>query len=321
MKFRRAMLTEPYKMGIFEVDEEPSAGEILVKIEGCGMCNWELNFWHGDLNFTGYPHKLGHEYAGVVEKVGENCKQFKVGDKVCVLKGMGGFAEYNVVKETSCLKIADSVDARYAMGEPQKCIVTVLDAASPKPADYGVIQGCGPMGLWCIQALAGNFLAGLIAVDIDDEKLEMARQFGATHVINSKKEDAIEAIKRITEGHMADFVIEGTGIPALLDNAQDYVRWGRGGRVILMSSHHAEAPSFDFRKAIGKGTTIIAAHPPYSTNQDDDARRAIALISNGTFKNKELVSHIFTLDQIQEAFETLDHKPADFKKAIVVPKL
>lgn len=56
----------------------------------------------------------------------------------------------------------------------------------PQAADYGVVLGCGPMGMWCIQALAGNYLAGLIAIDVDDAKLEMAKGFGATATINSK---------------------------------------------------------------------------------------------------------------------------------------
>lgn len=320
MKFKRAMLTAPYKMEIFEVDEEPAKGQVLVKIDGCGMCNWELNFWHGNLGTGAYPRKLGHEYAGVVVQVGDDCKKFSVGDKVCVLNVMGGFGEYNVVNEENCEKLASHVDTKYAMGEPQKCIITVLDAAKVQPADYGVVQGCGPMGLWCIQALAGNYLGALIAVDIDDEKLELAKQFGATHTINSKNEDVVAAISEITNGHMADFAIEGTGIPALLDKAQEFVKRGHRGRLVLMSSHHDLTKEFDFRKAIDRGLTITAAHPPFSSDEKDDFRRAIAYINNGTFKNKEIVSHEFTLDRIQEAFETLDKKPADFKKAIVVPR-
>ncbi len=320
MKFKRAMLTAPYKMDVYEVDEEPAAGQVLIRVEGCGMCNWELNFWHGNLNFFGYPHKLGHEYAGVVERLGEGCTRFSVGDKVSVLNDFSGFGEYAVVDESCCEKLADHVDVRYAMGEPQKCVVTVLDAAAPKPADFGVVQGCGPMGLWCIQALAGNYLGALIAVDIDDEKLELAKKFGATHTINSKRENVVEVIAKITDGHMADFAIEGTGIPALLDQAQDLVKRNHRGRLILMSSHHAATAGFDFRKAVDRGLTIIAAHPPFSGDENDDFRRAVAFISNGTFKNEDLVSHVFTLDQIQTAFETLDHKPEGFKKAIVIPR-
>lgn len=319
MKFTRACLVEPRKFDFFEVDEEPSEGQVLIKIKGCGLCNWELNFWDGTLNFQGYPHKLGHEFAGIVEKVGKGVTDIKEGDSVSAVdRGFGGFAQYRVTNASTCELLAENIDPKYAMGEPQKCILTVLRATNPTAGDFGVIVGCGPMGMWCIQAMKGQLLSGLIAIDIDDDKLEMARMFGATHTINSKKENVVEKIRSITNGHMADFVVEGTGIPELLDVAQDYLKVGRG-RLILMSSHHHASNSFDFRKSIDKGTQILVAHPPYSTDERDDFRRAISLINNGTFKNKELVSHEFKLSEIQKAFETLENKPNNFMKGLVCP--
>lgn len=320
MKFKRACLVGPRKFKLFDVEEEPGPGQVLVKVAGCGLCSWELNFWDGRLNFQGYPHKLGHEFAGTVAQVGPGCTKLKVGDKVsAVSRGFGGFAQYRVTPEAECEKLADHIDPRYAMGEPQKCILTVLRATAPQPADFGVVLGCGPMGMWCIQALAGRYLAGLIAVDMDDKKLAMAQSFGATAAVNSRTEEVTARIRELTGGHMADFVIEGTGVPALLDQAQDWLKAGRGSRLVLMSSHHDPCPEFDFRKAVDRGLTILAAHPPMSENEREDFRRAVLYINNGTFKNKELVSHVFKLSEIQQAFETLEHKPADFLKGIVVP--
>lgn len=318
MKFKRACLVEPRKFEIFEVDEEPGQGEVMLKILGCGLCNWELNFWDGHLNFQGYPHKLGHEFTGEVVSVGPGCSRLKVGDKVsAVSRGFGGFAEYRPTKEADCELLADTVNPVYAMGEPQKCVVTVLRAAAPELGDYGVVLGVGPMGMWCVQGLKSNLLAGLIAIDVDDGKLEMARSFGATHTINSRKEDAVARIREITNGHMADFVIEGTGIPALLNAAQDYLKVGKG-RLILMSSHH-DACSFDFRKAVDRGLEFRVAHPPYSQNERDDFRRAATMINSGVFRSEPLVSHVFKLSEIQTAFETLEHKPKNFIKGLVVP--
>ena len=195
--------------------------------------------------------------------------------------------------------------------------MTVLRATAPEPGDFGVVLGVGPMGMWCVQALAGKSLAGLIAIDIDDTKLAMAKQFGATHVINSKKEDPLARIRQITDGHMADFVIEGTGINAVFNAAQDYLRAGRG-RLILMSSHH-DSGEFDFRKAIDLCAEIIVPHPGYSTDPWDDFRRTVQLINNGTFVTKPLVTHEFKLSEINLAFELLEHKPAGFNKGIVIP--
>ena len=145
----------------------------------------------------------------------------------------------------------------------------------------------------------------------------MAKKFGATHVINSKTEDARARIREITDGHMADFVIEGTGVNAVFDAAQDYLRASRG-RLILMSSHH-DSGEFDFRKAIDLCANIIVPHPAYSQDPWDDFRRTVQLINNGTFVTKPLVTHEFKLSKIEKAFDMLEHKPAGFNKGIVIP--
>lgn len=320
MKFTRAFLVEPRKFELRQIEENPGEDDVLVKIASCGMCNWELNFWTGDLNFLGYPHPLGHEYAGTIVETGSAVKTFKAGDNVsCYARGFGGFSEYKALSHKACIRLDDAIDPKYALGEPQKCIITVLRATVPEAGDNGVVVGCGPMGLWCIQALAGKLLNTLIAIDIDDAKLEMAKKFGATHCINSAKEDVEAKLKDITKGHLADFVIEGTGIPALLNAAQRYIRPTGRGRLVLMSSHHEPAQEFDFRQAVDRALNIIVAHPGYSQSQDDDFRRAVASINNGTFRIKELVSHEFRLTDIQRAFEVFEHKPEGFLKGIIVP--
>ena len=319
MKFKQAFLSEPRKFVIKEVEHEPKANEVLVKLSSCGLCNWELNFWEGKLNFLGYPHPLGHEWAGFVEQVGSDVKGFKIGDKVSgLVRGFGGFAEYKIVQEQALQKLGDDIDPKYAMGEPQKCVITVIRAVQPEVGDAGVVLGCGPMGLWSIQAMAGKYLDKLIAVDIDEKKLAMARAFGATHSINSKTDDVAAVLREFTDGRLADFVIEGTGIPAILNEAQHYVKASGRGKLALMSSHHGITPEFDFRVAVDKSLQIMATHPGYSLNEADDFRRAVALINNGTFLNKELVSHEFGLDEINKAFEVLENKPNDFIKGIVV---
>ena len=320
MKFTRAYLVAPRKFELMEVDEEPGEGEVLLKIASCGMCNWELNFWDGNMKIGDYPMKLGHEFAGEVVKVGPGVERLKVGDRVSAIPdglNFGGFAQYRVTKEKECQLLAPGIDPVYALGEPQKCVMTVLRATAAEPGDFGVVLGVGPMGMWCVQALAGKSLAGLIAIDLDDQKLDMAKAFGATHVINSRTEDAVARIREITDGHMADFVIEGTGVNAVFDGAQDYLRQSRG-RLILMSSHH-DSGEFDFRKAIDLCAQIIVPHPGYSQDPWDDFRRTVSLINNGTFVTKPLVSHVFKLSEIEKAFQTLENKPAGFNKAIVIP--
>jgi threonine dehydrogenase-like Zn-dependent dehydrogenase len=318
MKTKTAFLTAPGKFELGEAELFPKGDQLLVKVAACGLCNWELNHWKGILGTC--PQTLGHEWAGTVVETGKEVKSIKTGEMVTILPdSLSGFSEYALVSEKNCCRLDAKVNPVYALGEPLKCVTTVLRAAAPEAGDHAVVQGCGPMGLWCIQALAGNLLSSLIALDIDDTKLEYAKKFGATHTINSKTEDAAKRIEEITEGHLADFVIEGTGVPALLNSAQRYLRRTGRGRLLLMSSHESICKEFDFREAIGRGSRIISPHPAYSADQADDLRRAVSLMNRGVFRVEEVVSHVFSLDDIQTAFETLENKPAGYMKGIVVP--
>lgn len=315
---KRAYLVKERKFEIVEENITAKAGQVLVKVELCGLCNWELNFWKGtDDYYTNYPQVIGHEWVGTVVELGEGISDFKVGDKVTVLPGekFEGFAEYTAVNENECFKLSDDAVFLNSMGEPLKCIATVITAAAPRVGDYGVVIGCGAMGLWCIQALCGNLMAGIIAVDIDDNKLALAKEFGATHTINSKNENVAEKIAEITKGHMADFVIEGTGIESVLSSGVEYLR--NAGRLIIMSSHEKSCKEFDFRPALSRGIDIKSAHPTHSSNPRDDMRRAVSLINNKAFRNEKIVTHRFKLEDINQAFEALENKPAGYIKGII----
>jgi len=317
MLTRRAFLVEPKRFEIRTLDVNPGPGQVLVKVAACGLCNWEQNHWHGLLGQC--PQNLGHEWGGTVIAVGDGVMRLQPGDNVTALPdSMTGFSDYVVTKAPQCFKLAPGVAPEDALGEPLKCVVTVLRAASPQAGDYGVVVGCGPMGLWCIQGLAGSSLAALIAVDVSPDKLSLAQHYGATHTVNPRAEDAVACIGAITGGHMADFVIEGTGLPGVAGQVAGYLRTGRG-RFIMMSSHERPAHEFDWRPFQDKGAIISVAHPGYSEDQLDDTRRAVSLINKGTFRMQGIVSHRFPLERVQEAFETLEHKPADYVKGIVVP--
>ncbi len=191
-----------------------------------------------------------------------------------------------------------------------------MRAAAPEAGDVGVVLGCGPMGLWCIQGLAGNLLTALIAVDVDDDKLALAARFGATHTINPRKVDAVQRIGELSDGRLADLVIEGTGVPAVLNQAVTYLKEKRG-RLAMMSAHESVCKEFDFRPVQDKAITIIGAHPYYSHSEHEDMRRAVAFLNKGTFRMDGVISHQFALEEVQKAFETCEHKPKDYIKGVV----
>jgi len=317
MKTRQAVLVEPKRFELREAELAPGPGQLLVKVAVCGLCNWEQNHWLGQLGTC--PQTLGHEWAGTVEEVGAGVAAFAVGDRVTGLPdSLSGFADYLVTGAATCFKLAPEIETVHALGEPLKCVVTVLRAAAPEAGDIGVVLGCGPMGLWCLQGMTGKLLSALIAVDVSPAKLELARRCGATHLINPKTEDAVACIREISSGRMADFVIEGTGVPELMGAAASYLKTGRG-RLTLMSSHERAAREFDCRVVQNQGIVIAGAHPSFSLDQTDDMRRTVLLLNNGVFQMDGIISHRFPLERIQEAFEALEHKPADYIKGVVNP--
>lgn len=320
MKTKIAVLIEPGRFELHEREISLKAGQVLVKVAACGLCNYELNHWKGLLGQ--FPQTVGHEWTGTVVELGPEVKELKIGDRITGLpegKGLNaGFSEYMAASVGKCIRLDPKVDLKYAISEPLKCVITVIRAAGPEAGDHAVIQGCGPMGLWCIQALKGNLLSSLIALDVNEERLALAKKYGATHLVNSRKVNAEQQVAAITNGHMADFVIDGTGIPQLLNSAQRYLKNGRG-RLVLMSSHEESCKDFDFREAVARSLQIIVAHPAYSADQIDDMRRAVSFLNSGIFSVKEFISHEFSLDDIQTAFETLEHKPSGYMKGIVIP--
>ena len=317
MKSRIAVLVKP---GKFEIEErEVSVGyenEVVVKIAQCGLCRWELNHWQGILGTC--PQTPGHEWSGTVHDKGPGVTEFEIGDPVTALPGAPGFTDYTKIGKNRLFKLDKGVNLLHAMGEPLKCIMTVLRSTRAEAGDTGVIAGCGPMGLWCVQGLSGHMLPRLIAVDIDDAKLALAKKYGATHTVNAAKEDAAKAISDITGGRFADFVIDGSGVPSLLIESVKYLKRSRG-RLLIMSSYESICKEFDFREATSRSAEIISPHPSYSLDEAEDMRRTVMMLDNLTFHSEDIVTHVYKLEDIQKAFEDLESRVPGYIKGTVVP--
>lgn len=315
---RRAFFMQPSRFEVHSLTLDlPAPGQVMVRIAACGLCNSELGLWHGHWGVP--PQSAGHEWSGTVVAVGEGVTTLALGDRITVLPEWApgtGFSDYAVIPAKHCFRVAPHIPLEDALGEPVKCVVTVLRTMRPEVGDVAVVLGCGPMGLWCIQGLRGMPLQAVIAIDVSPEKLALAQQMGATHCINPREESAEARVREISEGRMADFVIEGTGVPAVM---QDAITLARGKGRIGVMSYPEVAGSIDWRPVCLKGLSILAAHPATSPDEFDDMRRAVTLMNQGVFHMDGVISHRFSLDQIQEAFETLERKPADFVKGIVVP--
>ncbi|MGY3750413.1 zinc-binding dehydrogenase [Vagococcus acidifermentans] len=221
--------------------EKPDYGSegLLLKVEVIGLCGSDIRNLTTDSRKGDYPHIYGHEVVGTVAEVGDNCKKYQVGDRLYVYPAVpcleceycragnshscknlkaydriqGGFAQYMAVPDwgvngPNIYKIPDDVAFETAvMSEPLSSVYACQDNVNVRIGQTVVIVGAGPIG--CLHAELAKIRGAdqVIMVEINEQRLEESKAFGADHTINSMKEDAIEAVRQLTNGQGADVVI------------------------------------------------------------------------------------------------------------------
>ena len=231
MKRCIAKLVAPRTFEFFE-EEIPALGdnEMLVKTICTGLCHSDLPPWMGTgctvINKNGYdamtsevpyPYSIGHEPMGVVEAVGKGIKNFREGD---VVSGMiySSFATHCIATEAISVKVT-SEPGRVCLAEPLMCVANIARIASPEFGDAVAVVGCGFMGLMTIMALNSPAIRELVAIDLQDDRLELAKKYGATRTINPAKEDVEDMAFKYSGGSLFDVVVEISGGLHGLDTA------------------------------------------------------------------------------------------------------
>jgi D-arabinose 1-dehydrogenase-like Zn-dependent alcohol dehydrogenase len=224
----------------------PADGAI-VRVEASGICRSDWHLWQGDWGWIGFkpqmPAILGHEFAGVIEEVGKDVKNLKAGTRVvvplsqgcgvcvdcrtghsnhCMGAGMGGYARYGVLHHAdfNIAPLPEKIDFVEASAMGCRYVTAfhgILDQGQVKADESVVVYGCGGVGLSSIQ-IAAALGARVIAVDLDDRKLDLAKKVGAADVVNGSKTDPIKAVKDLTQGG-ADVSVDALGIAVTCRNA------------------------------------------------------------------------------------------------------
>jgi len=339
---KAAVLHDVRDIRVEEVKKpEIAEDEVLIEVKAAGICGTDLHFYKGEWKVD-MPIIPGHEFSGVIAEVGENVDGFKIGEHVvaepnitcgscyfCLmsernffcenLKAVGvtvngAFAEYLKIKGRNLYRIPENLSfEEAALIEPLACCIRGLDNVGIKAGESVLIVGAGPIGLLLMQ-LVRNFGASMIIqTDLEDYRLEKALELGADHVINVSKEDPIKVIKELTGGYGVDVAIEAVGSPKAITQAVEAVR--KGGRVNIFGVSPQDAvwqvKPFDL---YSKELTITTSYrSPYTF------QRAVKMASSGRLKLKPLISHIFPLEKIAEAFEILDKKLDNVMKVILKP--
>jgi len=323
-------LNQPLKIIELPV-KKPGKGQVLVKMAASGICHTQLLEIQGK-NASGpmNPNMLGHEGSGIVEEIGEEITKVSPGEHVILswIKGTGAnvlpekydyngfkinagfvttFNEYALVSENRVTPIHKEMPFKEAalIG----CSVAtgagaVINNAKVKCGQSVVVVGIGGVGINMVHAAALNYANPLIAVDINEDKLEIAKKFGATHVLNSSKCDIETELKKIASESGLDYAFDTTGRKEVMEMIYRSVKKASGKVVLCGVPNPLELkieidpfPLYYGRKIVGTGGG--------ETNPDVDFPKLCSMFLNGQLKLSEMISHTITLDEINKGFDYL----------------
>src|ERR1035437_6096957 len=201
---RAAFIVAPRKFEIRDIPmPEMAEDRIMVKVEACGVCTSDMSGYTDSMSDEmkkrrPFPRRVGHEPSGTVVEVGKRVKGYKAGDRITGFYADGCDVEYVDFDPTDPLprghgylieKIPDGVPFEYALGEPLMDLVSIARTINPELGDYVFQVGCGFMGLGVIAGVASPKIREYIVCDLDDSRLKLAKELGATITLNSGKVD------------------------------------------------------------------------------------------------------------------------------------
>jgi L-iditol 2-dehydrogenase len=338
------------QIGVEEVPTpEIGPGEILVRVEACGICNTDLK--KIEYNLLAPPRIYGHETAGVVAAVGSGVTRFSPGDRVVAFHHIpclecfyckrkvyaqcprykqvgitagfepagGGFAQYvrvmDWIVERGVEKIPDGVSfERATLVEPLNTCLKAVVQCDPRPGEFVLVMGQGPIGLM-FTMLARRTGARIAATDAIASRLELSLRCGAELAWNPRTADVAAEVKSLTEGRGADLVIVAASAPGIVEQAMACSR--PGSRILLFAQTAAneriEASGADV--CVGERTLFGC----YSASLDLQKESA-NLVFSGELPLEELISHRLPLVKIRSGIDLALHPGPKSLKIIVLPQ-
>lgn len=301
--------------------------DVRIAVNRVGICGSDLHYYlHGSIGpfVVRDPMVLGHEASGTVVEAGKNVRNLKPGDKVCMEPGVpteGSRASlmgmYNLDPEVTfwatppihgCLcetvvhpakftyKLPDSVSlAEGALVEPFAVGMHAATKAEVRPGDTAVVTGAGTIGMMTAVAALAAGCSRIFVTDVLQPKLDVAEKLGPVTGINIKSEDAVEVVKRETDGWGADIVFEASGNAAAFRSTIDFA--APGGKIVLIGMP-PEPVAFDISTAQSKELTFKTIFRYAHVYP-----RAIALIASGKANLKPLITDVYPFAKSVEAFE------------------
>ncbi len=313
---RAAVLHAARDVRVVEVPTPaPDRRQIRARIEGCGVCISNVALWEGRawIHYPLTPGAGGHEAWGVVDAVGEDVEGIAPGDRIVALFE-NGFAEYDVARADTAVKLPDSVRGRFP-GEAVGCAVSVFKRSRIEPGMSIAVLGVGLLGS-IVCRLATQMGAKVIALSRRPSALALAKSYGVEEAI--LVDDPATAVARTRErtgGRMCDRVIGAVGQNWPMEFASSFL--AENARLVVAGYHLDGASASDLRIDNWKNVDVISAHERDPRHYRDVVAAGIDAVANGSISLEPLLTHVYPLERIHEAFEAQTIRPDGFLKAVV----
>lgn len=313
-KMRAAAISAPGEISILKTQiPEPNRNQLLVHIEGCGVCASNIPPWEGKpwFAYPMAPGALGHEAWGTVEDVGSAVRGFTQGDRVAILSN-NAYADYDVCDSSSAVPLSAGLDETAFPGEPLGCAMNIFQRSNIGKEHTVAIVGVGFLGALLTQ-LASATGARVIALSRRGFALGIAKEMGATGT--ARLDDAIETVRCLTTDRLCDIVIECTGKQSPLDIAGEITC--ERGRLVIAGYHQDGPRQINMQLWNWRGLDVINAHERNPRVYVDGIRKAIRAVEAGLLNPVPLYTHSFPLERLGDAFNMVAQRPEGFMKALI----
>lgn len=314
-----------------------SPRDVLFKVKRVGICGSDMHIYHGTNPLATLPRIVGHEVAGEVVEIGQEVSDIKVGDHVVIepirycgdcyacRKGRqnvceklsvfgvhedGGMREWCVLPEKQLHVVdADLAWEEIVLAEPYTIGAQAVWRGEVEKGDTVLIQGAGPVGI-CILKMAKLQGASIMITDLSEERLAFAKENGADVTVLAGSENVRQHVEEWTNGEGANVVIDAVCLPMTFELSFDVV--STAGRIVVLG--------FDERTAAISQLPITKKEVSVkgSRLQTNQFPKVVSLLNEGKLRHEGLVTHTFSLDDVQEAFNFVESHPEQVRKAIIV---
>ncbi|WP_235940069.1 Gfo/Idh/MocA family oxidoreductase [Salipiger sp. PrR007] len=295
----------------------PDAGQVRVRLEGCGICASNLVPWSGPAwqSYPLAPGELGHEAWGWIDAVGIGVDPAREGERVAVF-GTHGFASHEVVPEDAALPVPKALEGKPVPAEPLACALSIFRMARIGRGDRVVIIGVGFLGAM-LTRMATDAGAAVIALSRRQESLDLAREQGAaTTALLGDEAEVHAAVDALTDGQGCDVAVECTGSQEPLDIAARLLR--ESGRLVIAGYHQEGPRQVDMQLWNWRALEIVNAHVRDRSTVLETMREAMDLWSEGAIDPSSLLTHVYPLERLSDGLDAARDKPPRFVKGLVM---